>query len=71
MSSHHLPPEIQAQLAALDESARCAKTDLARQEILEKMDDLEDAYLAALSAANVRAGTEVTYTLDEVKRALL
>lgn len=66
MLAIRLPEAIEARLARLAEATGRTKTALAREAILEHMDDLEDLYLAEARARKNRK----TIPLDEVERAL-
>lgn len=65
-----LPPDIKARLAALAQTTGRSPAVLAREAILERIDDLEDLYLAEQSLIELRAGRSRTYTLEEVGREL-
>jgi len=66
MLAIRLPEAIEARLARLAEATGRTKTALAREAILEHMDDLEDLYLAEARARQNRK----TIPLEEVERAL-
>ena len=70
MLAIRLTPDIEARLNRLTQETGRTKTALAREAILEHLDDLEDYYLADATMARVRAGTERVFTLDEVEQDL-
>jgi len=66
MLAIRLPETIEERLAALASETGRTKTALAREAILEYIDDLEDYYLAEARARRNRK----TIPLDEVEREL-
>ena len=66
MLAIRLPESIEARLNALAQETGRAKSTLAREAILEYLDDLEDYYLAEARARKNRK----TIPLEEVERAL-
>lgn len=68
--SLRLPEELRARLERLAKRTGRSKTFYLLEAITEKMDDLEDLYLADEIARRVRAGREKTWSLDEVEREL-
>lgn len=66
MLAIRLPETIEERLNALASETGRSKTALAREAILEYIDDLEDYYLAEARARRVRR----TIPLDEVERKL-
>ena len=66
MLAIRLPETIEERLAALATETGRTKTALAREAILEYIDDLEDYYLAEARARRNRK----TIPLDEVEREL-
>lgn len=66
MLAIRLPETIEARLNALASETGRSKTALAREAILEYIDDLEDYYLAEARARRNRK----TIPLDEVERKL-
>jgi RHH-type rel operon transcriptional repressor/antitoxin RelB len=66
MLAIRLPQSIEDRLAALAEETGRTKTTLAREAILEFIDDLEDYYLAEARARKNRK----TIALDDVERQL-
>jgi RHH-type transcriptional regulator, rel operon repressor / antitoxin RelB len=66
MLAIRLPEPIEARLARLASETGLTKTALAREAILEHLDDLEDLYLAQARARKNRK----TIPLEEVERTL-
>lgn len=66
MLAIRLPEAIEQRLAALASETGRTKTALAREAILEYIDDLEDYYLAEARARRNRK----TIPLEDVERAL-
>ena len=66
MLAIRLPETIEERLSALASETGRSKTALAREAILEYIDDLEDYYLAEARARRNRR----TIPLDEVERKL-
>ncbi len=66
MLAIRLPEEIEARLSALASETGRTKTALAREAILEYIDDLEDYYLAEARARKNRK----TIPLADVEREL-
>lgn len=70
MLALRLPAEIEARLDALAKRTGRSKSYYARQAILEHLDDLEEAYLAAAVLERVRRGEEDVHPLEAVERDL-
>jgi RHH-type rel operon transcriptional repressor/antitoxin RelB len=68
--SLRLPDEVKARLDRLSKRTGRSKTFYMIEAITEKIDDLEDFYLADEIARRVRSGKEKTWSLDEVERDL-
>ncbi len=66
MLAIRLPETIETRLNRLAEVSGLTKTALAREAILEHIDDLEDLYLAQARARTARK----TISLEEVERLL-
>lgn len=66
MLAIRLPPDIEARLERLTQETGRTKTALAREAILEHLDDLEDFYLAEARARKNRK----TIPLTDVERDL-
>ena len=69
MLAIRLPEPIELRLNALAETTGRTKTTLAREAILEFIDDLEDFYLAEARARKNRKNRK-TIALDDVERQL-
>lgn len=67
MISVRLDPEIEDRLERLAMKSGRSKTSLAREAILEHLEDLEDVYLAE---QRLRRSTK-TYSTEEVKHLIL
>jgi len=70
MLALRLPPEIEARLDALAKATGRTKTFYAREAILEHLEDMEDAYLAAATLERVRRGKEKVFTTDQERADL-
>ena len=58
MLTVRLPGEIEARLQALAKATGRSKSYYAREAILEKLEDMEDAYLGATVLERIRKGEE-------------
>jgi len=65
--SIRLPDEINQRLDFLARQTGRTKAFYIREALTEKIDDLEDYYLAADVLERIRKGEERTYTLEEVE----
>jgi len=65
-----LPPEIEERLAALAKATGRTKSFYVREAILEHLEDMEDAYLAAATLERVRRGKERVFTTDQLRADL-
>lgn len=70
MLSIRLPEELEARLETLARQTGRTKSYYARQAIVEKIEDLEDIYLAEQTLERIRAGQEVVVSADEMWRDL-
>ena len=70
MLSIRLPEEVEARLETLARQTGRTKSYYARQAIVEKIDDLEDIYLAEQALERIRAGKEDVISADEMWRDL-
>ena len=70
MLSIRLPEEVEARLETLARQTGRTKSYYARQAIVEKIEDLEDIYLAEISLERIRAGKEDVISADEMWRDL-
>ena len=68
--SLRLPDDVEARLERLSRRTGRSKTFYMIEAITEKIDDLEDFYLAEEIAGRVRSGKEKVWSLDEVERDL-
>jgi RHH-type transcriptional regulator, rel operon repressor / antitoxin RelB len=68
--SLRLPEDVSARLERLAKRTGRSKTFYLIEAITEKIEDLEDLYLADQIARRVRAGKEKTWSLEEVERDL-
>lgn len=68
--SLRLPEDVKKRLERLSKRTGRSKTFYLVEAITEKIQDLEDFYLAHDIAQRVRAGKEKTWSLDEVERDL-
>jgi RHH-type transcriptional regulator, rel operon repressor / antitoxin RelB len=69
-TSIRLPEDIERRLDFLTRQTGRTKAFYIREMILEKIDDIEDYYLAADILERVRKGKETTLNADEVRRDL-
>ena len=65
-----LPAEIAARLESLAAHTGRSKTFYIREAILDRLEDLEDLYLAEQRLIAFRAGGSKSYTLEEVSKSL-
>jgi len=70
MLSIRLPEDVEARLETLARQTGRTKSYYARQAIVEKIEDLEDIYLAEQALERTRAGKEDVISADEVWRDL-
>ena len=70
MLALRLPPEIEERLEALAKATGRTKSFYVREAILEHLEDMEDAYLAAATLERVRRGKERVFTTDQVRADL-
>ena len=70
MLSIRLPKDIEARLERLAKETGRTKSYYARQAILEKIEDMEDVYLAEHVLERVRMGKEKFISADEMWREL-
>jgi RHH-type rel operon transcriptional repressor/antitoxin RelB len=68
--SLRLPEELKIRLDKLSRLTGRSKTFYMVEAISEKIEDLEDLYLAEERTRALRAGRSRTYTLDEVEKRL-
>ena len=65
-----LPDDIELRLANLAKKSGRTKSFYAREAILERLDDLEDIYLAEKRLGNIQKGKTKTIQLDQLEREL-
>ena len=70
MLSVRLPEEVEARLERLAKKTGRTKSFYARAAILEKIEDMEDVYLAEQVLERVRKGKEKVMGADEMWREL-
>ncbi len=70
MLSIRLPAEIEARLERLAKETGRTKSYYAREAILEKIEDMEDVYLAEQVLERVRKGEEKIVSGEEMWREL-
>jgi RHH-type rel operon transcriptional repressor/antitoxin RelB len=68
--SLRLPDDLKNRLDKLSKLTGRSKTFYMVEAISEKLQDLEDLYLAEERTRALRAGRSKTYTLDEVEKRL-
>ena len=68
--SLRLPEDLKIRLEKLSKRTGRSKTYYMVEAISEKLEDLEDLYLAEERTRALRAGRSRTYTLDEVEKHL-
>lgn len=69
-TSVRLPEDAEKRLNILAATTGRSKAYYIREAILEKLDDMEDVYLAEATLERIRRGEEKTYSLEEVKKDL-
>ena len=69
-TSIRLPDDIERRLDFLAHQTGRTKAFYIREMILEKIDDIEDYYLAADILERVRKGKETTINADEMRKDL-
>ena len=70
MLSIELPEEIEARLERLAERTGRSKSFYVREAILEKIEDMEDVYLAEEVLERIRKGDEKIVSAEDVWRGL-
>jgi RHH-type rel operon transcriptional repressor/antitoxin RelB len=68
--SLRLPEDLKIRLENLSKRTGRSKTFYMVEAITEKLEDLEDLYLAEQRTLALRAGQSRTYTLNEVEKRL-
>ena len=70
MIALRLPPEVEERLEALAKATGRSKSFYVREALLEHLEDMEDAYLAAATLERVRLGKERVFTTAQVRKNL-
>ncbi len=70
MLSLRLPADIESRLESLARETGRTKSYYAREAILEKIEDMEDAYLGSKILDRIRKGEEEVLTAEEMWRGL-
>ncbi|MFR0656607.1 DUF6290 family protein [Pantoea sp. SIMBA_079] len=70
MLAIRLSDEIESRLESLAKQTGRTKTFYAREAILTHLEDLEDYYLAAETAARIRRGDESMHSSEDVRKSL-
>ena len=70
MLSIRRPADIEDRLEQLAKATGRTKAFYAREAILQRLEDLEDGYLAEQALIELREGRSRAYTIDEVARDL-
>lgn len=70
MLAVRLPTEIEERLATLATITGRPKSYYVREALVEKLDDMEDLYLAEQRLIDIRAGRAETHSLEDVERDL-
>jgi len=70
MLSLRLPADIESRLETLARNTGRTKSYYAREAILEKIEDMEDAYLGGEILECIRKGEEEVLTAEEMWRGL-
>ena len=70
MLSLRLPADIESRLEALARKTGRTKNHYAREAILEKIEDMEDAYLGSEIVERIRKGEEEVLSSEEMWRGL-
>ncbi|ENP5941713.1 TraY domain-containing protein [Salmonella enterica] len=70
MLAIRLSNEIEARLDSLAKQTGRTKTFYAREAILTHLEDLEDYYLSAETAARIRSGDEPVHSSEDMRKLL-
>ncbi len=68
MLALRLPDDVENRLAALAKTTGRTKSNVAREAILEHLDDLEDLYIAEQRLADICSGKTRAIPLEDVVR---
>jgi RHH-type rel operon transcriptional repressor/antitoxin RelB len=70
MLSVRLPEDIEKRLEALAKATGRSKTYYVREALIQKLEDMEDLYMAEAVLERIRSGEEKTHSLADVEREL-
>ena len=70
MLSVRLPEELEQRLEALAKATGRSKTYYVREALIQKLEDMEDIYMAEAVLERIRSGEEKTYPLADLEREL-
>lgn len=70
MLSVRLPEELEQRLEALAKATGRSKTYYVREALIQKLEDMEDLYLAEAVLERIASGEEKTYPLADLERDL-
>jgi len=70
MLSVRLPEELEQRLEALAKATGRSKTYYVREALIQKIEDMEDIYMAEAVLERIRSGKEKTYPLADLEREL-
>ncbi len=70
MLSVRLPEDIEKRLEALAKATGRSKTYYVREALIQKLEDMEDLYLAEAVLERIASGKEKTYQLADLEREL-
>ena len=70
MLSVRLPEDLEKQLEALAKATGRSKTYYVREALVQKLEDMEDLYLAEAVMERIASGEEKTTPLADVEREL-
>lgn len=70
MLSIRLPEDVENRLAVLAQETGRSKSYYVREAIIEKIDDMEDVYIAEKRLENIRAGRSAVISSSELRKEL-
>lgn len=70
MLSVRLPEDIEKRLDALAKATGRSKTYYVREALIQKLEDMEDLYMAEAVMERIASGEEQTYRLADLEREL-
>jgi RHH-type rel operon transcriptional repressor/antitoxin RelB len=70
MLSVRLPEDIEKRLEALAKATGRSKTYYVREALIQKLEDMEDIYIAEAVMERIQSGEEKTYPLADLERDL-